>query len=307
LSNLLDFKMVLEIKYTMDLPHHDSGGFDHGDVMENSGIGFVAHTAAGSIEMYDGVKGVHMRTIPSCLEASGVICAQAENLAIAASRGTGKILVLDGSTGALQKEIQVGTKPNGMAWDNEHKMFLAADVGDSHVRIVNPFNGKIIADQVLPGKPRWCKYSTGIDRYIVNLADKASVALLDPETATVDSLIPVSVAGPHGLDIDPKRDLAYVACDGGAVVVLDLVSRKEVGKVSIPMNPDVAWFNDSKRLLYCAVSRPGVVEVVDTDGLKVVQELPTEEGCHTFAFHQREQTLHAYLNRSCKLAVYSEK
>ena len=299
--------MVLKPKYTMDLPHHDSGGFDHGDVMESTGLGFVAHTATGSIEMYDGMEGVHLKTIKGCAEASGVVCAQREKLAIAASRGTGRILVLDGATGAVRNEMQVGTRPNGVAWDPRHRMFLAADVGDYHVRIADPFAGKIIADQLLPGRPRWCKYSAGIDRYVVNLSDKALVAILHPETAAVDTLIPVSVAGPHGVDIDEKRNMAYIACDSGAVVAVDLVARREVGKVSIPPNPDVAWFNVREGLLYCAVSKPGVIEVIDTENLRVVEEALTEEGCHTFAFHQKEQTLHAYLNRVCKLAVYLEK
>ena len=45
--NQLSEYMVLQPKYTIDLPHHDSGGFDHGDVIESNGFGFVAHTATG--------------------------------------------------------------------------------------------------------------------------------------------------------------------------------------------------------------------------------------------------------------------
>ena len=76
--------MVLKPKYVIDLPRHETGGFDHGDVIESSGFGFVAHTATGSIEMYDSIGGVHLKTIHGCPEASGVVCAQEEKLAIAA-------------------------------------------------------------------------------------------------------------------------------------------------------------------------------------------------------------------------------
>jgi DNA-binding beta-propeller fold protein YncE len=299
--------MVLQHKYTIDLPHHDSGGFDHGDVIESNGYGFVAHTATGSVEMYDSIESVHLRTIPGCPSASGVVCAQEENLAIAASRGTGKIMIIDGTTGDVNREMQVGSKPNGMAWDSRHKRFLAADVSDSHVRIGDPFTGKIVADKLLPGKPRWCKYAESIDKYIVNLSDKASIALLNPDTAEVDALIPVSSAGPHGVDVDEERNMAYIACDGGAVVAVDLNARREVGKVAINPNPDAAWLNISQGLLYCAVSKPGLIEVIDTAKMKIVERVPTEEGCHTFAFSQENQTLQAYLNRSCNLSVYLEK
>ena len=120
-------------------------------------------------------------------------------------------------------------------------------------------------------------------------------------------MIPVSSAGPHGVDVDEERNMAYIACDGGAVVAVDLNARMEVGKVAINPNPDVAWLNISTGLLYCAVSKPGLIEVIDTSKMKVVEQVPTEEGCHTFAFSQENQTLQAYLNRSCKLDVYQEK
>jgi DNA-binding beta-propeller fold protein YncE len=298
--------MVLKLIQTLDLPNHKSGGFDHGDVFEKSGFSFVAHTGNGTVEMYDGFEGVHLRTIEGVPEASGVLCAQAEKLALAASRGTGKILVLDGTTGATLREVQAGLKPNGIAWDSLRHRLLAADVGDFHIRIVNPENGKLIADEPLPGKPRWCKYSPSFDRYIVNMHDQSEVAIVDPETAKVKTLIPLSVGGAHGLDIDEENGFAYVACDGGAVVSVDLEKRVEVKKVDILPNPDVAWLNVKRGLLYCANSKPGVVQVVDVKKMKIAEEILTEEGCHTIAFHQETQTLHAYLPRSCKVAFYRE-
>ena len=69
--------MVLRFQNWLDLPIHASGEFDHGDVFERSGLSFVAHTANGTAEMYDGLNGIHIRTIPGVPEASGVICMHA--------------------------------------------------------------------------------------------------------------------------------------------------------------------------------------------------------------------------------------
>jgi hypothetical protein len=298
--------MVLKLIQTLDLPSHKSGGFDHGDIFESSGFSFVAHTGNGTVEMYSGYERVHVRTIPEAPEASGVLCAQAEKLAFAASRGTGKILVLDGVTGATIRTFQAGLKPNGLAWDNRRHRLLAADVGDFHIRIVDSEDGRLIADEPLPGKPRWCKYSMNLDRFVVNVHDQSHVALVHPETAKVEAMIQLSVAGAHGLDIDEKNLLAYVACDGGAVVSVDLAKKCELGKVEILPNPDVAWLNVKRGLLYCANSKPGVVQVVDVKKMKIVEEVLTEEGCHTVAFYQEAQTLHAYLPKSCKVAFYRE-
>jgi len=298
--------MVLKLIHTLDLPSHQSGGFDHGDVFEKSGISFVAHTGNSTVEMYEGLEGVYLKTISGVPEASGVLCAQAEKLAFAASRGTGKVLVLDGVTGATIREVQAGSKPNGLAWDSRRHRLLAADVGDFHVRVIDPGDGRLIADVPLPGRPRWCKYSSTLDRFVVNVHDPSELAIIDPETARVEALIPLSVSGPHGIDIDEESGLAYVACDGGAVVSVDLEKRREVDKVGILPNPDVAWLNVKRGLLYCANSKPGVVQVVDVKEMRIREEVITEEGCHTVAFHQEAQKLHAYLPRSCRIAFYRE-
>lgn len=298
--------MVLKLVKTLELPLHRSGGFDHGDVFEKSGLAFVAHTGNGTVEMYDGLRETHLKTIKGVSEASGVLCAQAENLALAASRGTGRILILDGKTGATIREVQAGLKPNGLAWDSRRHRFLAADVGDFHIRVVDPEDGRLIADEPLQGKPRWCKYSTSLDRFVVNVHDQSELAIIHPETGKVEAKIPLSVSGAHGLDIEEKSRLAYIACDGGAVALVDLDKRKETGKVGILPNPDVAWLNNKRGLLYCANSKPGVVQVVDIRKMRIAEEVLTEEGCHTIAFHHEAQKLHAYLPKSCKVAFYSE-
>ncbi|MFH2109767.1 MAG: hypothetical protein ABIJ47_00750 [Candidatus Bathyarchaeota archaeon] len=298
--------MVLKLIHTMNLPSHQSGGFDHGDVFEKSGLSFVAHTGNSTVEMYEGWEGIHLKTISGVPEASGVLCAQAEKIAFAASRGTGKILVLDGVTGATIREVQAGSKSNGLAWDPRRHRLLVADVGDFHIRVVDPGDGKLIADMPLPGRPRWCKYSSSLDRFVVNIHEPSEVAIISPETARVEALIPLSASGAHGLDIDDESGFAYIACDGGAVVSVDLNKRKELDKVGILPNPDVAWLNVKRGLLYCANSKPGVVQVVDVKAMRIREEVPTEEGCHTVAFHQEAQKLHAYLPKSCRVAFYRE-
>lgn len=298
--------MVLKLIKTLDLPSHPSGGFDHGDIVEASGLSFVAHTGNGTVEVYDGRKGVHVKTIPGVPGASGVVCAQAERLVIAASRGTGKILVLDGATGATVREVQVGSKPNGLAWDSRRQRFLAADVGDNHLRIVDPDEGSLVGDIPLQGRPRWGKYSTTLDRYVVNVHDPDQLAIIDPETSSVEATIPIPVVGPHGVDIDEETGIAYIACDGGALVSVDIEKRRVLDKVEIRPNPDVAWLNTERGLLYVASSKPGSVQVVDIKEMRVTEEVITEEGCHTVSFDQEAQTLHAYLRKSCRVALYKE-
>jgi hypothetical protein len=47
-----------------------------------------------------------------------------------------------------------------------------------------------------------------LDRFVVNVHTPSEVAILDPETARVETLIPLSVSGAHGLDVDEESGLA---------------------------------------------------------------------------------------------------
>ena len=299
--------MTLTVSKYVDLPHHQAGGFDHADVHIESARVCVAHTGLGTVEILDGEKPKHLATIPGCLEASGVVCAQKENLFFAASRGTGKILVFDVSTTRVVREARAGSAPNGLAWDSKRKQLLVADVQDNKARLVDLYSGKLISVLQLPGRPRWCAYSPLRDQFLVNIREPAAVSVLAPEELLEKASLPISVLGPHGLDIDDECGLAYVACDGAAIVILDISTGREKNVIPIGGGPDVIWLNINRHRLYCAIGKPGVIEVIDTEKLVVDERVNTEEGVHTFAFDNKRQRLYAFLPRSCRAAIYEEK
>ena len=291
---------------SIGLPPHPSGGFDHGDVHLATGRVFVAHTAVGTIEVIDSGRGVHTGTIPGCPEASGVLCAQEEQVVFAAARGAGKVLVIDASSGGVMGEVAVGPKPNGLAWDPRRKRLLVADVHDFHARLVDPAAGSVVTDTELPGRPRWCVYDGSADRFLVNIREPACVAVLAAETAAVEARWPVPAAGPHGLDLDLDRRRVLVACDEGRVVALDMGTGGELASVAIAGEPDAIWHNPDRSRLYVAIGHPGVVDVVDTGEMALAQECPTEAGAHTTAFDRARQRLYVFFPQSGRAAVYQE-
>lgn len=291
----------------VDLPRHASGGgFDHGDVHLESGRIFVAHTANNTIEIIDGERLRHLTTISDCDEASGVLCAQEEHLVFAASRGTGRILAIDAVTAEVSG-LTAGSKPNGLAWDTRRKRLLAADVSDSSARIVDPHSKQLLSTIRLLGRPRWCVYDSRFDEFLLNIRDPSGIQTISAESMKEERFLPVSVGGAHGLDIARGEDRAFVACDGGDVVVLDLKTGKEIAVIPIAGEPDAIWFNAGKERLYCAIGRPGVVDVLDTSGKVVAEQIKTEEGAHTTVFDQARQRLYVFLPKSCRASAYEEE
>jgi DNA-binding beta-propeller fold protein YncE len=298
--------MTLHLRSQIELPRHSTGGFDHGDVDRTSGRVFVAHTANGTIEVLDGVSLQHVATLPGCPEASGVLCGHEQHLTFAAARGGGKVLVIDSASLEIRREIPVGPKPNGLAWDSGRGHLLAADVEDFQARLVDAATGQLLASIGLSGRPRWCVYDRARDRFLVNIREPAVVEALAAETLERVATVTIPIPGPHGLDLDPGRDRAFVACDGGAVVVLDLAEGEARESIPITGEPDAIWFNEARERLYVSIGKPGLIEVVDTMALKVVEQVETEAGAHTTAFDPIRQQLYVFLPRSCRTAVYQQ-
>lgn len=195
----------LTLRQHVELPHHPEGDFDHGDMWLSTGEVFAANTAAGTVEVIDGERLRHLRTIPGCPEASGVFCAQDEALVFAAARGAGTLLVIDPITHAVLRTVEVGPRPNGLAYSLLHHYLLVVDVQDSTARLVDPQSGQVIAATLLPGRPGFAVYDQRRERFLVNIREPALVAVLDAEAGALVGQFPVSVSGPHGLDAGPAR------------------------------------------------------------------------------------------------------
>jgi DNA-binding beta-propeller fold protein YncE len=299
--------MTLVFKNNVSLPNHAAGGFDHGDVHPATGRVFVAHTANGTVDVIDGAGLRLERTLPDCAEGSGVLYASNEReFVFAAARGDGHLVAFDPSSFEQLGRFAVGPKPNGLAWDPDRGQVLVADVETFDARLVDPHTGACLVTEELPGRPRWCVYDASRQRFLVNIRDPACLVALAASTLQEVARVEGLAAGPHGLDLDRAGQRAFVACDAGFVSVLDLTTDREIGRVPIDGEPDAVWYSSSANALYVAIGNPGVVDVLDTRVLEVVQQVNTEQGAHTTAFDKQRQRLYVFLPASCQAAVFDE-
>ncbi|MFL5658870.1 MAG: YncE family protein [Ktedonobacteraceae bacterium] len=255
--------------------------------------------------MVDGERLRHLVTILDCPEASGVLAAQDDALIFAAARGAGKLLVIDAVSTTVIRTVAVGSRPNGLAFDPLRKHLLVADVQDNTARLIDPKVGRVIASVPLPGRPRWAVYHAAGERFLVNIREPAVVAVLSASTFELVGQFTVSGVGPHGLDLDREGRRAFVACDGGSVVTLDISKGLELAQVPIAGTADAIWHNHRTARLYVAIQDPGVIDVINTETMTVEEHIPTEVGAHTTAFDAQRQRLYVFLP-SCRVAMYEE-
>jgi DNA-binding beta-propeller fold protein YncE len=290
------------------LPPGKSGAFDHGDVDPNTGRIFVAHTEFGTLDVIDPSSLVATAAIPGCPDGSGVVCAGDQRLVFAASRGSAKVLMIDADRLQVVGELKVGPKPNGLAWDDDRGQLLVADVdpSDQAARLIRVGSKEMVAVKRLPGRPRWCVFDAGGDRFLVNIREPASVVTIAAASGEITDSWSISSAGPHGLDIDRHRRRAFVACDDGQLLVVDLASGQILDSIAISGEPDAIWFNERRQRLYVGIGRPGLLDVVDTERAVLIDSIPTELGAKTSAFDVARRRLYVFLPESSAAAVLEE-
>ena len=166
--------------------------------------------------------------------------------------------------------------------------------------------GLVIGAVSLPGRPRWAVYHAPGDRFLVNIREPAVVAVLSTSPFTLVGQIPILDAGPHGLDLDQEGRRAFVACDGGHVVTLDLTTGSELARVTVAGVSDAIWHNHRTARLYVAINDPGLIDVINTSTMTVDEQISTEAGAHTTTYDAQRQRLYVFLP-GCRVAVYEER
>ncbi len=85
---------------------------------------------------------------------------------------------------------------------------------------------------------------------------------------------------------------------------MDIGSGVELGRAEISGEPDAIWFDGRRRRLYVAVGDPGVIDVIDTERMELVDSVVTEAGAKTTAFDPTRRRLYVFLPARCGAAVY---
>lgn len=304
--------MALERLGYVELPRHaGDGGFDHAAVHRRTGRVYVAHTANDSLEVIDGAAGRHVGSIAGLPAVAGALVSDDHDLVFTSNRGEDTVgIFAPDDPGGLTK-VGVGVRPNGLAYDPTRGRLPAANVGDPAVAgsctvsLVDVARRVLVAQIPMPGRTRWTVYDPVGDAFHVNVADPPTIVVLaaaDP--AARRRLVSVPSEGPHGLDLDVAGRRVFCACDGGQLVEVDADSGAVLRQVGLSGVPDVIFFNPMLTRLYVAVGDPGVIDVIDTTGLRRLQTVPTEAGAHTLAL--ASNAVYAFLPATHRAAVYAD-
>lgn len=303
--------MPLVLNGHIELPAHKAkGGFDHAAVHAASGHVYVAHTANGAIDVFDAQR--YLFSIPDLPGVAGALVSDEADLIFSSNRAENTVGIFSSGPNPEVTKVEVGTGPNGLAYDHGRHLLLAANVGDPAiagsytVTMVDVRDRAVRAEISVPGRTRWTVFDPDAEVFYVNIANPAVIAVIDARKPDrLAHMFAVPAAGPHGLDLDPTTHRLFCACDAGKLVSLDAGSGKILGVRPLSGVPDVVFFNRRRQHLYVAMGDPGVIDVFSTSSMDRLATIETEAGAHTTALSADGDRLYAFLPRSHRAAIYA--
>jgi DNA-binding beta-propeller fold protein YncE len=304
--------MVLEHLGYIDLPAHlKDGGFDHAAVYEASDKLYVAHTANDAIDVIDTKTDAYLYSINNLIAVAGALVSDEHSLVFTSNRGENTVGIFSATNDEHVAKIQVGIRPNGLAYDPQHGLLLAANVGDPTiadsftVSLIDVAQRRLISTIPVPGRTRWTVFDMHTDTFFVNIADPPLIVAINARQPTeIARKFEIPSAGPHGLDFDPATNRLFCACDGKKLFAVDAASGKILSENIISGVPDVIFFNSTCDHLYVAIGDPGVIEVFDTRTMTRLETVPTEKGAHTTALSIKRNKIYAFLPLTHRAAVF---
>ncbi len=193
----------------------------------------------------------------------------------------GSIPHLEGVAGALVSE--------------EHDLVFTSNRAENTVGIFSPDREEALIKVKVGQKPNGLAYDPGRRLLLAaNVGDPARPGSFS-----------VSLVDASALDAGTQR--LFCACDGKVLVVLDARSGAVLAQADLSGVPDVIFFNRERRHLYVAIGEPGLIEVFDTDQMRRVETVRTEDGAHTLGFNLDRQTVYAFLPKTHRALVYADR
>jgi len=287
------------------LPGGQGTGFDHADTYLDPGGSrlYVAHTANNALDVIDCRSNSYLRSLPDLPGVAGVLIDSQRDLLLTSDRGAGRVSVFRCSDEKLLGRVDVGSRPNGLAFDTRRGHLYCFNLGEPPgtgctASVVDLDEWHVMATIPLPGRPRWAVFDPSSDRVFVAIQSPAILLAIDADALTESRRVEVGAEGPHGLALVGGR--LFCAADAGElVVVANTITRGGPALTRLPLrgSPDVVMHDERRHRLYVAIGSPGLITVFDTERLEELQTVETEEGAHTIGWDPVAAQLYAFAPR----------
>lgn len=236
---------------------------------------FIALLGDGEVIAFDTRESRVAGCIANVSSVHSVLVSPELSRVYVSATGTNEIVAIDEATMEIVSLIPGGIHPDGMAYAPDlQKLYVSNENGEPET-VIDVHTNTRVATIWLVGEVGNTQYDP-ISRHIfVNIQTRGQLIDIDPATDQIVARIDLPGArGNHGLLIDPRDRLAFIACEGNdKLLVLDMHTMRVIQGFDTGGAPDVLAFDPVPGTLYVA-GEAGIVSmfhVKDTVVTKVGQ------------------------------------
>ncbi len=255
----------LPLKLVADIPiGAATRRFDYESLDPKTGLLFMADLAGGRVLVVDVKANRLVKVIPNVSGVHGVLAVPEQRRVYASATGADEVVTIDERTLTVIGRGPSGHYPDGIAWEPTRNKLYVSDESGKVVGVIDAATNKLLSQIPMGGEVGNTQYDRADGLIYSNEQTTNELVAIDPAADKIAGRWPLpGCTENHGLLIDPQRQLAYVACQGNAkLLVISLKDHKVVSKQPIGAGPDVLAADFALSRLYVA-GEAGVVSVFD--------------------------------------------
>jgi YVTN family beta-propeller protein len=263
-----------------------TGRWDYMSIAPSSASLVLAHLGASSVVVVDMRSKTVRGQVRQVAQVHGVLAVPELGRIYATATGSDELAVIDAKRLVTVARVRVGRYPDGLAYAASAGKIYVSDKEGHTESVVDVRTNRRIGAIALGGTVGNSQYDPGSGHVFVNVEGTGELVEIDPASDRVAGRIRLpGAAGNHGLLIEPKRRLAFVACEGNdKLLVVDLRERKVVAGFEVAGEPDVLAYDPDLGILYVATeSGPVHLFRVGPEGVRKLGEVRVGPNAHTVA------------------------
>lgn len=262
---------TLPLKHVADvpLPGHTTR-LDYESYDPKRRLLFIAHLGDGEVIVFDVASSRVVARIGDVSSVHGVLVVPELSHVYASATGSDEIVAIDEATLKIVARMPGGRYPDGMAYAPEaNKLYVSDETGDTET-VIDLRTNRRVATIPLGGEVGNTQYDPATHHIFVNVQTRNELVEIDPTVDRVVGRFPLAGARHnHGLFIDARDHLAFIACEGNdKLLVFDMSSKRVVQSFDVGSDPDVLAFELPSSTLYVA-GEAGVVSMFSVKGAEV--------------------------------------
>ncbi len=264
-----------------DFPIHSTGGWDYITVDGSAKRVYASHGM--QVNILDATTGDSVSYIPDTKGVHGIALCHDYNKGYTSNGRANNITVFDLTTYKILKQVDAGTNPDAIFYDDFSKKVYAFNGRSQNATVIDAATDQVVATIPLGGKPE-TGVSDGKGKVFVNIEDTGEEVEIDATTYQVINRWKLTGGEePSGLAIDRQTGRLFIGCGGNHVmIVLDDSNGAILGTFPIGRCDGMA-FDPGLKLAYSSNGEGTitVVREVNAGKFELVENITTEAGART--------------------------